>query len=308
MRSSLKTIDRQTEERTDTRPPRASVGLGKPETVGGPKGAVAPTHPATGVRLKTIALPTEHGGWGLSLEPILLGLLIAPTPSGAFLAVATMGAFLARHPFKIVAGDRRRGRRFPRTPVAERFVLLYGAIAAAGLFAAIKTAHAYDFLLPLALAAPLAAIQLAYDALGKSRSLLPELAGATGLASVATAIALAGGWTVAPAYGLWVVLAARVIPTILYVRARLTRLHGQTAKSAPIHLSHAMAAASVALLAWAGVVPALAAVALLLLVGRALYGLSGRDEEATAKRLGLRELGFGAATVLAVWVGHLTGW
>jgi hypothetical protein len=38
-----------------------------------------------------------------------------------------------------------------------------------------------------------------------------------------------------------------------------------------------------------------------------VYGLSGRDEQTTAKRLGLRELGFGAATVLSVWLGHLMG-
>ena len=29
---------------------------------------------AGGVRLKTVALPTEHGGWGITLEPVLLGL------------------------------------------------------------------------------------------------------------------------------------------------------------------------------------------------------------------------------------------
>src|SRR3954463_11180737 len=80
---------------------------------------------SNGVRVKTIALPTEHGGWGITLEPVVLGLLVAPTPAGVGLALATIGAFLARHPFKIVAGDRRRGRRFPRTPVAERFTILY---------------------------------------------------------------------------------------------------------------------------------------------------------------------------------------
>ena len=127
-----------------------------------------------GVRLRTIALPNEHGGWGLALEPIALGLLVAPSPAGFFLAVATLGAFLARHPFKIVAGDRRRGRRFPRTTVAERFALLYASLALAGLLGAATTAVSYQFILPLLLAAPCAAVQLVYDATGRSRALAPD--------------------------------------------------------------------------------------------------------------------------------------
>ncbi|MFL6257793.1 MAG: YwiC-like family protein, partial [Pyrinomonadaceae bacterium] len=154
-----------------------------------------------GVRVRTLALPVEHGGWGLTLEPVALGLLVAPSPVGLFLSVATMGAFLARHPLKIVAGDRRRGRRFPRTPVAERCAAIYAAVAAAGLLFAVLMADGYTFLWPLLLAAPLASVQLVYDAKGESRSLWPELAGATALAGVATSIALAGGWKSVPAYG-----------------------------------------------------------------------------------------------------------
>ncbi|MDX2007394.1 MAG: hypothetical protein SFU83_19325 [Meiothermus sp.] len=32
----------------------------------------------TKVPLRSVALPNEHGGWGFTLEPILLGLLVAP--------------------------------------------------------------------------------------------------------------------------------------------------------------------------------------------------------------------------------------
>src|ERR687890_633728 len=148
---------------------------------------------AGGVRVRTIALPTEHGGWGITLEPLLLGLLVAPSSAGAGLALATVGAFLARHPFKIVAGDRRRGRRFARTPYAERFTLAYAAAALAGFALALFTSKDYTFLLPLAVAAPLAAVQLWYDAAGRSRGLLPEVAGSVAMGSVACSLALAGG-------------------------------------------------------------------------------------------------------------------
>ena len=264
--------------------------------------AVGAGRAACGVRLKTIALPVEHGGWGISLEPVLLGLLVAPSPAGLWLASATMGAFLARHPLKIVAGDRRRGRRFARTPVARRFVLLYGAVALAGFVLSVLTAPSYLFLWPLALAAPLASAQLFYDAAGRSRSLLPEVAGSVGMASVAAAVAIAGGVSLPVALGLWAVLAARVVPTILYVRARLTELHGKEAARWPALLAHALAFAVVAALATLKVAPWMAAALMLVLTARAAFGFA-RRWPATARRVGFSEIAFGALTVLAVAAG-----
>ena len=259
-----------------------------------------------GVRLRTVALPNEHGGWGLALEPIAVGLALAPSAASFCLAVATLGAFLARHPLKIAAGDRRRGRRFPRTAAAERFAALYGGIAAASFAAAVALAPSNSFLLPLAFAAPLAFVQLLYDFTGRSRALLPELSGATALAAVASACVLADNWPLAPALGLWAVLAARVAPTILYVRARLLLLHGKPASAAPVVCAHAAAAVAVLALARAGVVPWLAAAALVLLLARAVHGFNERAP-VTAKRIGVRELACGVMTVTALAAGHLLG-
>lgn len=259
------------------------------------------------VRTRTVALPVEHGGWGLTLEPVVLGMLVAPTLAGLFLSVATLGAFLARHPFKIIAADRRHGRRFPRTPVAERYAALYATTAAAGLLLAVTFADGYALLLPLLLAAPLAAVQLFYDAKGDSRALWPELAGATALAGVATSIAIAGGWPEAPAYGLWAILVARAAPAILYVRARLDRLHGKRASAAPVIAAHVAALAFAAVLARAGATPVLAAAALLILLSRAIHGFAERRPGVTAKRIGVREIAYGALTVALVAAGHGLG-
>lgn len=260
----------------------------------------------TGVRVRTIALPIEHGGWGLTLEPVALGLLVAPSLAGFFLSVATVGAFLARHPLMIVAGDRRRGKRFPRTPVAELCAAIYAAVAAAGLLFAVTAADSYTFLLPLLLAAPLAAVQLFYDVRGDSRALWPELAGATALAGVASSIALAGGWSNATAYGLWAVLTARAVPAILYVRARLNRLHGKRTSGAHVIAAHVIAFAVVAVLAWATVIPSLAVAALTILLLRAAHGLVEATPGVTAKRIGIREIVFGALTVALAAAGHGT--
>jgi hypothetical protein len=78
-------------------------------------------------------------------------LIVVPSLAGPGLGVATVCAFLTRRPLKIAAGDRRRGRRFPRTPVAGRFALLYGSVPLAGLAPACATAPSWEFLTPLAL-------------------------------------------------------------------------------------------------------------------------------------------------------------
>lgn len=261
---------------------------------------------AGGVRLKTIALPTEHGGWGITLEPVVLGLLVAPSFAGAGLALATVGAFLARHPFKIVAGDRRRGRRFARTPYAERFTLVYAAAAFEGMLLALFSAQGYAFLLPLAAAAPLAALQLWYDAKGRSRGLLPELAGSVAMGAVACSLALAGGAGWPLALGLWALLAARFVPAILYVRARLTELHGKEFERWPSLFAHAAALVAVVALAAFGLLPWLAAAATAVLLARAAYGFA-RRWPSTAKGVGFGEIAFGALTVAAAAAGVAVG-
>jgi hypothetical protein len=64
---------------------------------------------------RAIALPDEHGGWGLTAEPVLLGLLVAPSWAGAALAVAAFLAFLVRTPLKLVLVDRWRHRWLERS-------------------------------------------------------------------------------------------------------------------------------------------------------------------------------------------------
>ena len=266
----------------------------------------AAQYTAGGVRLKTVALPTEHGGWGITLEPVLLGLLVAPSLAGAGLGLATTAAFLARHPFKIVAGDRRRGRRFARTPYAERFTLAYMAAALGGLALSVFAADDYTFLLPLVAAAPLAGVQLWYDAAGRSRGLLPEVAGSVAMGSVACSLVLAGGGSWPLALGLWALLAARFVPAILYVRARLAELKGKEYARWPSLLAHALALAGVAGLAAFKSLPWLAVVVTVVLFARAAYGFA-RRRPSTAKGVGFSEIAFGALTVAAAAIGIAFG-
>ncbi len=258
------------------------------------------------IHLRPIALPVEHGGWGLLFEPIVLGMLLAPSIAGLFLSIAALAVFLARHPFKLAIGDWRRNRRSARTALAARFAILYFVIATLALALAIKTGGA-GFLLPLLFAAPIAFIQLFQDSVGRSRSLTAELAGSISIGAVATAIALAGNWPRPAAFGLWAILAARTVPTILYLRARLRLLRRKPASPLVVIIAHVLVI-FIILAAREALVPFLAVVALVILLLRATIGFSNFDKRVTAKKLGLRELGFGAMTVFAVVLGHALGW
>jgi YwiC-like protein len=258
------------------------------------------------VRLRALALPVEHGGWGFLLEPIVLGLLLCPTPAGAWLGVAALCAFLVRHPLKLVLGDRRRGTRAPRTALAARFACAY----AAGAFAALAAALALSsprVTVQLLLASPLAALAVLRDASGRSRDAAAELGGAAALAASVGAITLAGGWSMPAALLLWLVLAARSATAILYVRARIRLDRGVGAGSGLVVACHALLLLVGAWLAALAALPWLAVVALATLLARAAHGVSKRRALLKPQQLGRQELAFGSLVVVLLALGYALG-
>ena len=249
------------------------------------------------VRLKTIAIPPEHGAWGFLLEPLLLGLIVAPSLAGLCLTIAVIGAFLARHPLKIALVDWRHRKRYTRTRMAERVVLAYSLPAALGLSGAVALAGV-GFLLPSVLAVPLAVLLFAGYTRNRGRDLLPELAGASALALAASSLTLAGGETMTTALVLWGILTARDIPSILYVRARLRLERNKPLDPAPTVIAHTVGVLVVLALVWVDLAPVLALVAITMLLLRALYGLSPYRHPARPQIIGFQEIGYGLLTVI----------
>jgi hypothetical protein len=193
------------------------------------RSVAAPDAPATAdVRstLRAVAIPTEHGGWSLTLEPVLLGLAVSWSWPGAAVGIAAVLAILARTPLKFVLVDQWRGRWLERTSVAARAAFGELLVLAALLALAALGADG-RFWFPLLAAAPLVAIELWFDMRSRSRRLVPELAGTVGIGSVAAAIALADGAENAMALGLWVVVAARAVAAIAYARTQVFRTRGR---------------------------------------------------------------------------------
>jgi hypothetical protein len=253
---------------------------------------------------RSVAVPDEHGGWGLTLEPVLLGVLVAPSTGGAALAVAAFVAFLVRTPLKTVLVDRWRHRWLPRTGLAVTVATAEGVLLVLLAVVALATSGP-SWLVPVVLASPLVALELWFDMRSRSRRLAPELAGAVGIAAVAAAIALAGGKGARLAGALWLVAAARAVAAIPFVRVQIDRLrHGSgslaTSDGASV-LGVIVAAGAVVLdhrlAAGAGAVTALAV----------LQAWQVRQPPVPATALGLRQLLLGLAVVVVAAVGVVAG-
>jgi hypothetical protein len=138
-----------------------------------------------GARWRAIALPPEHGSWGLVGEPVVLGLLVAPAWTSFLVGLGAFAGFLAYRPAKLVWGDLRRRKRYPRTALAVRLAAVV-LLAAAGW-------------LPW-LAASAVALLLARAAWGLSRHRRPATARAVGFGEIAWGVVTvllvaAGSWS-----------------------------------------------------------------------------------------------------------------
>lgn len=263
------------------------------------------TRPTSTVTLRSLAVPNEHGGWGFTLEPVILGLLVAPSTAGWGLGLMALASFFARQPTKLAAGDLRRGRVYPRTRLAVLFALLYGGLALTGLAVAWFTGDR-SFVLPLAAALPLVVVQVVYDALGKGRTLVGELAGSLAMGGVATAIILAAGGDARLAWGAWLVLAMRGLVAIRYARAQVRRAHGRPVSKISTFATAVFGVCVLFLGAVWGLLPWLGVWAVLALAVYAVYMLE--QPPITARQVGWSQMFFGWLVALMTALGIRIGW
>ena len=107
------------------------------------------------------------------------------------------------------------------------------------------------------------------------------------------------------AFGLWGVLAARTIPTILFVRARLRLERHREAGIRSAMLAHVLAVAGVMVLVYGGFAPRYATWAMFLLATRAALGLSRWRPRWRTWQLGVSEIVFGV--IMVVCASRLLG-
>lgn len=267
---------------------------------------VRPVASAARINIKQISLPTEHGSWGFLFEPIVVALAIGPSVSGFAIAVMTIGAFLVRQPLKVLIIDRLGQKNNARARAAIKFLLLFSAVSAAGFVSTLYLTGIKP-LFPFILVLPFAAVQIYFDGSRKSRGLLPELLGGVSISSSSAAIMLAGGASVFAAAAIWILMIARLIPSIIYIRNRLRLEKGKGHSFIQPVAFHSAAFITVVVLAYYGGVPWLAAAAMVVLLFRAVRGLSPTRKKLKAMQIGVLEVLYGAVTVFAIVLGHYIG-
>lgn len=253
-------------------------------------------------RWQSVAIPREHGGWGLTIEPVLLGLVVAWSWEGLLIGLAALWGFLMRTPAKLAGVDARRGQWRERSALATRIAVIEAVIILT-LVGMATISAGWRWWLPLLIAGPLVAIELWFDLRSRSRRLVPELCGAVGVAAAAGAVVLAADDDYRLAFAAWLVLAARAIMTIPFVRAQIMRARRGLTDTRGSDIAQvaglAVAAAAVAIEppVWPGA-------ALLVLIAAAEVWWA-RHDPPPVKVIGLRQMGLGFAVVAATAAGVL---
>ncbi len=252
---------------------------------------------------KSVAVPNEHGGWGLTLEPVLLGLMVAPTTAGALIGLMALLGFVARTPLKTMLVDARRGRELERTALARKILTaeLLVLVGLAGFATLVGDARLW---LPTLVAAPLILVELWFDMRSRGRKLVPELAGAIGVSSVAAMIVLADQRSIGLAAALWMILSARAITSIPFVRAQIATLRGRETNR---HLENvadlvALGSAAVAVAIERSTLPGAALIAGVVVYQR----FTGLRPPARVVTLGVRQTVLGLTLVLVTALGVLS--
>jgi hypothetical protein len=151
-------------------------------------------------------------------------------------------------------------------------------------------------------------VQLVHDVRNRGRHVLPELLGGIALGSVAAAEVRAAGWSLAAAFVAWAVMALKAAAAILYVRARLRCDRGLEFGRVVVIATHTLAIAGALLLAMDGRAPWLAAAAFMVLLTRAVHGLSRFHRRRRPQAVGFMEMAYGIGFVLATATGYLIGY
>lgn len=250
--------------------------------------------------LRAVGVPAEHGGWGLTGEPILLGLLLVPSLAGLFVGFVGGILFLLRTPVRFVLVDARRRRTLRRTVVARRLAVIEAVVAVLFVVSVFRLSSS-PFWVPATVASPLVLLQMWFDVRSRSRRLVPELAGSIGISSLAASITIAGGARASLALGVWMILAARAVTSIPFVRQQVGLLHHRETSSWPLAVWDGVA---VTLAAGAAVIDhsllvAFVSVACVVLGQR----LSVLWPTARAKVIGMRQMVFGMTVVVATVMG-----
>jgi len=241
-----------------------------------------------------LTLPKEHGSWSLALEPLALGLLIAPSAAGVALAVAATSGFFLRRPLKIFL----RESDCERWKIARASVLILTVVALANLALAAEIGG-FARLWPLL---PAAAAGLAFawfDSHNEAREGAAEISGAVAFGLLPAAFGALAGWSLVASLALTAAMLVRSVPTVLTVRANLRIKKGQSFSILP---AFAAVGTGITLATWLAslrLAPWTTFFFAVIFAERTIWLLLWRPQ-ITARQIGITEAVLGGLMVLAL--------
>lgn len=241
-----------------------------------------------------LTLPKEHGSWSLALEPLALGILVAPSAAGGALVCAAVAGFFLRRPLKLISS----GKPDPRASLASGAVMSLSMLAIASLLLAVALGGAKN-LWPLVPAAVAGIGFVWFDSRNEGREGAAELCGAIAFGVLPAAFAKFAGWPINASAALALIMLVRSVPTVLFVRTYLRRNKGQTISLAPAFTASILGLCVTVWLVTAHLAPWIAVPFASFLAVRAFWILGG-NRRLSAKKIGFAELAFGIVMVFTL--------
>ena len=237
-----------------------------------------------------VFLPKEHGSWSLALEPIVFGLLVAPSLAGGALALSATAAFFMRRPLKSCLKHQ------DRPSALALFILILCALVG---FTELILLGDSKALWPLLPTLPLGLLYLHWDRQNEGRATAAELTGVSLFALLPATMATVSGQPGSVAVVLTVLMLARSAPAVLTVRCWLRQRKGQPTPITPAVLTTLAFLILVTALARYDSVPMIA-VGMLTLASLRLFLLSPKSPNWPARRVGTFEAIFGVVYITIV--------
>jgi hypothetical protein len=214
-----------------------------------------------------------------------------------------VAVFLSRSPARLAFTHRGDILSAPRYRIAALGSAIYLGIAAAAFAVALDT-KGWRPAIPLIAVIPFAAVFAWYDLRSQVHSMVPEIMGPLGLAATSSALAVAAGWPWLGAFVLWLLMVARGLTSIFYVRARLRLERGQSFGKIAVLIHHVAFAGLIVLLIWRDLTPTLTALAFMPLALRATWGLTSHRRLTRTKHIGILEMVLGILYVMIIAAGY----
>jgi len=251
--------------------------------------------------IRGVALPVEHGGWGVLLESLLLGLLLTPSWPGALFGLAMLMGWLLRQPLRLWI--REKGRESNRSRAAQTVCVLYaGGMLAAGIAVWLQASMGTRVL--IGASALMALAVLWADLRNQQRQEFWELAGAFTLASSVAVLLACGGRPLQQALLVYVLVALRHASSIVFVRNRLRAARGKPYRPRQTGGIYIAGSTGLALLAYGNVVSPWILSAFLVMGLYAWISFHEPHARIQPKRLGWHQVVLGVIFCASILIGY----